>query len=137
MNKDDCIFCKIIRKEIPSMIIFEDDKTLAFLDNNPISEGHSIIIPKNHFGTLEIIPNDEIASIFQTAKKIAKLIYEKLDIEGYNILQNNYKAAGQVIDHCHIHIIPRREGDGKIILDIPKNSTSNKSLNNVLEKFRS
>ncbi len=135
MSKEDCIFCKIVRKEIPSKIVFENNTTLAFLDINPISEGHSIVISKNHFNTLENIPNEELASLFQSVKEVAKLIYEKLEIDGYNIIQNNYKAAGQVVEHSHIHIIPRKEDDAKIILDLPKKSASEEELSKVLRKL--
>ncbi len=136
MNDENCIFCKIIKKEIPSKIIFEDDKTLAFLDINPISEGHAIVIPKDHYETLEVLPDNELNCLFQTVKKVAKLIYEKLNPDGYNIIQNNYKAAGQVIDHFHVHIIPRESGDKKIILALPRSSASNEELTSVMEKIK-
>ncbi|MBN1216396.1 MAG: HIT family protein [Candidatus Lokiarchaeota archaeon] len=137
MNDENCIFCKIIKKEIPSKIIFEDDKTLAFLDINPISEGHAIVIPKDHYETLEFLPDNELKCLYQTVKKVAKLIYEKLNPDGYNIIQNNYKAAGQVIDHFHVHIIPRESGDKKITLALPRSSASNEILTSVMEKIKS
>ncbi|MBY8981532.1 MAG: HIT family protein [Candidatus Lokiarchaeota archaeon] len=137
MNKEECIFCKIIRKEIPSKIIFEDDKNLAFLDINPISEGHSLIILKNHYETLENIPDKDLINLFQVVRDIAKKIFEKLNIDGYHILQNNYKAAGQEVNHFHIHIIPRKEGDNKIKLNLPERGASEESLNNILEKLKS
>lgn len=137
MNKEECIFCKIIRKEIPSKIIFEDDKNLAFLDINPISEGHSLIILKNHYETLENIPDKDLINLFQVVRDIAKKIFEKLNIDGYHILQNNYKAAGQEVNHFHIHIIPRKEGDNKIKLNLPERGASEESLNKILEKLKS
>ncbi|MFW9822695.1 MAG: HIT family protein [Candidatus Thorarchaeota archaeon] len=136
MRREDCIFCKIVKKIIPSKIIFENELTLAFLDISPISKGHTIIIPKNHYSTLEDIPEDELVETFKVVKKIATRIYENLSIDGYNILQNNYPAAGQVINHYHIHIIPRKDGDNKFKLEIPRNQAIDADLDEVLRKLR-
>jgi len=136
MNEESCIFCKIIKNEIPSNKIFEDDKSLAFLDIFPINEGHTIVIPKEHFKNIEEIPLNELSRVFSTVKKTAILLHKKLNIGGYNILQNNYKPAGQVIEHFHIHIIPRNENDEKIKLEIPINQASEEDLNNILKRVR-
>ncbi|MHA2282940.1 MAG: HIT family protein [Promethearchaeota archaeon] len=136
MNETDCIFCKIINREIPSKIVFENDLNLAFLDISPISKGHTIIIPKNHYFTLEDIPDHELAETIKLVKKISMRIYQILQIDGYNILQNNFTAAGQVINHFHIHIIPRSFDDDKFRVKIPRNQASDEELNEILIKLK-
>ena len=133
MIKDDkCIFCKIIEKSIPSKIIFENDKNLAFLDIFPVSKGHTIVIPKNHYKNLEEIPNNELSELFEIVKRVSILIHKKLKIDGYNILQNNFRAAGQVVNHFHVHIIPRTNEDEKFKLFIPKKQAKEEELNQIL-----
>jgi len=129
----NCIFCKIVEKKIPSKIVFEDDFNLAFLDIFPISKGHTIVIPKNHYENLEGIPDNELIKLFKEVKKIATNIHKKLEIDGYNILQNNFLAAGQVINHFHVHIIPRSENDARFTMKIPRNQSSDKELENILK----
>ncbi len=137
LSETDCIFCKIINKQIPSKIIFENESSLAFLDIFPISKGHSIVIPKNHFNNLEDIPEEELSELFKIVKEIAVLIHDKLKVDGYNILQNNFKAAGQIINHFHIHIIPRKENDDKFKLKIPRSQALGEELNKVLKILKS
>lgn len=135
MKNENCIFCKIIRKEIPSKIVFENDINLAFLDISPLSNGHTIVIPKNHYVTLEDIPEYELSELYKTVKKIALMLHSRLQIDGYNILQNNFEAAGQVVKHFHIHIIPRHLNDEKLRITIPRNQATEEELNNVLNKL--
>ena len=137
MRKEECIFCKIKNKDIPSKIIFENDSHLAFLDIFPISKGHTIIIPKNHYSNIEEINDYELAEIFKIVRKISILIHEKLKIDGYNILQNNFPAAGQVINHFHVHIIPRNINDSKFKMKIPRNQATEDELNEVLNSLKS
>jgi len=132
MKDENCIFCKIIKREIPSKIVFENDLNLAFLDISPISKGHTIITPKNHYSTLEDIPDHELAEIYKVVKKISMRIHQNLRIDGYNILQNNFAAAGQVINHFHVHIIPRSFDDDKFRVKIPINQDSDELLNEIL-----
>ncbi|MHA1931889.1 MAG: HIT family protein [Promethearchaeota archaeon] len=126
----------MIDREIPSKIVFENDLNLVFLDISPISKGHTIIIPKNHYSTLEDIPDHELTETFKLVKKIATRIHQKLQIDGYNILQNNYSAAGQVINHFHIHIIPRNFDDDKFRVKIPRNQSNDEELNEILVKLK-
>ncbi len=133
LSNDDCIFCKIIVKEIPSKILFENNDTIAFLDIFPISQGHTIVIPKKHYTNLETIPINVLYEVMGTVKIVSNLIYKNLDIDGYNILQNNYKAAGQVINHFHIHIIPRSGADGKFKLLIPREQATEEELSLTLK----
>jgi len=103
----DCIFCKIVDGEIPSSKIYEDDDVLAFLDIKPVNPGHTLVIPKKHFENIHDTPNDIFAKAMIAAKKIAGAIQEKLGANGVNIGMNNGKAAGQIVFHAHIHIMPR------------------------------
>lgn len=132
MDKSNCIFCQIVEKKIPSKIIYENEKTLAFLDIFPIYKGHSIVIPKKHYRNLEDIPEIEFIETYKVVKELAALIHKKLRIDGYNILQNNFEAAGQVIQHFHIHIIPRIKNDGRFKLIIPREQSTEEELNEIL-----
>ncbi|MFW9949955.1 MAG: HIT family protein [Candidatus Thorarchaeota archaeon] len=131
MIKEKCIFCQIAEKALPAKIIFESNQALAFLDICPVSDGHSIVIPKKHYLNLESIPLEELQYIIKIVKEIATLIHYKLQIDGYNILQNNFQAAGQVIDHFHFHIIPRRMNDSKFRLYIPREKAKDEDLNSI------
>ncbi|KAI9788636.1 MAG: Adenosine 5'-monophosphoramidase [Peltula sp. TS41687] len=99
----NCIFCRIIRGEIPSFKLFESDKVFAFLDIQPLSRGHSLIIPKHHGVKLTDIPDDQLQEVLPVAKRIAKAV----GAENYNILQNNGRLAHQVVEHVHFHMIPK------------------------------
>ena len=112
MAEKDCIFCKIAKKEVKSDIVMESNNFIAFKDINPKTEGHTIVIPKNHYVTLLDTPNNLGEEMLEFTKKVAgKLLDEKYG-SGFNILMNNLEVAGQVVMHVHIHIIPRKEGDG-------------------------
>ena len=136
MSGNDCIFCMIVKRKIPSKILFENEKILAFLDIYPIFKGHTIVIPKKHFRNLEDIPENDLIEILKVVKDLAILIHNKLEIDGYNILQNNFEAAGQVIEHFHIHIIPRSKNDGRFKLKIPREQASEEELNKILNLLK-
>lgn len=136
LKDENCIFCQIVEKKIPSQILFENDTNLAFLDIFPVSKGHTIVIPKNHYYNLEDMPDTELNALFGIVKKISGLIYRKLDIDGYNILQNNFRAAGQLVNHFHVHIIPRSKGDGKFQLLIPREQSKEEELKQVLKAIK-
>jgi len=108
----DCIFCKIVKGEIPCQKIYENDKVFAFLDIMPVHKGHTLIIPKEHHETLLDMPDDILAEVTKTAKKIAKAVVKAAGADGFNIGQNNGEAAGQAVFHFHLHVIPRFNGDG-------------------------
>lgn len=129
---DNCIFCKIIKGEIPSYTIYEDSKVKAFLDVNPNSNGHVLVVPKEHVRTIfEIDPillKDMISTINE---KIYPLLKERLSIEGLTIIQNN--LLGQEVPHFHIHLIPRYQEDGiKTIFDKSKI----KDIKEIYEKLK-
>lgn len=104
-----CIFCKIIKKEIPADIIYEDSKTLAFLDINPVNKGHTLVIPKEHYETIIDIPENLLLNTIKTTKKLAIALSKISD--GVSITQNNKKAGGQLVPHLHFHVIPRYKND--------------------------
>lgn len=107
----ECLFCQIIEGEKPSHKIYEDEDTYAFLDINPRTRGHALVIPKVHRETYLDLHPHEIHSLFESVQKVAKAIKKSTKSKGFNILQNNKKVAGQVIDHVHVHIIPRNPQD--------------------------
>ncbi len=109
---EDCIFCKIIRGEIPSARVLETDTVLAFLDINPVSKGHTLVIPKDHYATFPEVPAAVLAGLGEALQKIGAAVKSRLNCAGFNILLNNDRAAGQLIDHSHFHLIPRNVADG-------------------------
>ena len=108
----DCIFCKIIAGEIPSATIYEDDEFQVILDRFPSGEGHALILPKQHVANIFEIEPALAGRAFALATKLASAMKEVLGFTDMNILQNNGPIAGQTVFHFHIHLIPRREGDG-------------------------
>jgi len=109
---DNCIFCKIIKGEVPADKIYEDDKFLAFLDITPVNLGHTLLIPKEHHKDLFEIPDDTLCEIGPVIKKIAIAVKEGTKADAINIGMNNGPVAGQVVFHAHIHIMPRFSNDG-------------------------
>ncbi|TGC09208.1 HIT family protein [Methanolobus halotolerans] len=107
----DCLFCKIISGEIPSHKIYEDEFVYAFLDIYPCSEGHTIILPKEHIPRYTNMEETDSASLFKAVNKVAKVVERTLNVPGLNIGINNGEVAGQSVPHVHVHIIPRREND--------------------------
>jgi histidine triad (HIT) family protein len=112
MVDPDCIFCKIVAGEIPSHKIDEDDKTLAFLDINPWTRGHALVIPKNHSRNLYDVEGADLAAMHATAQRVARRIRDRLASEGVNILQSSEPVAMQTVFHTHVHVIPRYSDDG-------------------------
>lgn len=112
MASDDCLFCQMIEGRIPVAKVYEDDVVLAFLDIGPISDGHTLVIPKAHFENLHECPADVLTQVASRLGMIANAVKTAMNCDGYNLLCNNGRAAGQVIDHLHFHIIPRNSGDG-------------------------
>lgn len=107
-----CIFCQIIAGKLPSYQIYEDDKSLAFLDIKPSNPGHILIIPKKHSASIEDISEADLSHLSKIIKKIGARVKEVLDCQAYNIVLNNGVLAGQEILHLHFHIIPRYQNDG-------------------------
>jgi histidine triad (HIT) family protein len=110
----NCIFCKIVKGEIPCFKILEDDRVLSFADVNPINAGHTLIIPKRHAENIWEIDREDLTAIHQASLKIAKAMKTSLDPDGIAILQLNGKAVNQVVMHYHLHLIPRKSTDPKL-----------------------
>jgi histidine triad (HIT) family protein len=110
----DCIFCKIIKGEIPCFKVFEDDNVLAFADINPISKGHVLIIPKRHVENMWEATEEELVTVMRTAKKLVHAIKDAINPDGVAVLQLNGKAVNQVVMHYHFHLIPRSKEEGKL-----------------------
>lgn len=108
----DCIFCKIINREIPAGIVYENDTTLAFLDIAPLNQGHTLVIPKHHAETLSELPVNDLRDTIESLQEVVKKLERSaLSFRDFNILLANGKYAGQEISHLHFHIIPRSSGE--------------------------
>ncbi len=107
-----CIFCKIVAGEIPCFKVREDEATLAFMDINPVGDGHVLVIPKAHFATVVAVSEDAIGAVSATARKVAQAVQAALEPPGLNLLQCNGAAAAQSVQYFHMHVIPRRIDDG-------------------------
>lgn len=121
MRKDDCIFCKIANGEISSKTLYEDEEFRVILDLGPATRGHALILPKEHAANLYELPDNIAADALVLGKKMAKRMRDKLRCDGLNLVQNNGEAAGQTVEHFHIHLIPRYSGDGQNLNWIPGN----------------
>ncbi len=110
MNNGSCIFCRIAQKQVPASIVYEDEKAMAFLDIKPLNEGHTLVIPKEHYENIFDIPRELIAYLHGVTKHIAVAVEETTKADGISIIQQNGEAAGQEIFHLHVYVIPRYEG---------------------------
>jgi histidine triad (HIT) family protein len=109
---DACIFCRIAKGEIPCAKIYENEKVIAFLDISPVSKGHTLVVPKEHFKTILDMPEKLVSEVMSATKRVSAMVKKGVDADGFNIMMNNYEAAGQVVPHAHVHIVPRFLGDG-------------------------
>ena len=130
---EDCIFCKIIKGELPSYKVYEDEHTLAFLDINPVHHGHTLVIPKEHYQCVEQIPDELLVKVIQTVRKVGQSIKDNL-APGYTVQVNNDPVAGQIVAHNHFHIIPRHEGDGLKLW--PQEKYPEGKAEEILEKIK-
>lgn len=112
----DCIFCKIVNKEIPSKVLYEDDKVIAILDLSQATIGHTLVIPKAHYENIFEIKEDDYIHLMKVVKMLALKLKTNLGASGINILNNNGSSAGQTVMHYHVHIIPRYKDDDVKIL---------------------
>jgi histidine triad (HIT) family protein len=107
-----CIFCQIAQGQLESRLVYESEETLAFLDINPLAPGHTIVIPKAHMERLEDLPAEQIGPLFEVVRLVTAKVQQAMKVEATTIGINNGRAAGQAISHLHVHIVPRRAGDG-------------------------
>lgn len=108
---DDCVFCGIVDGEIPNHTVYEDDDVLAFLDVNPVVEGHVLVIPKEHHERVTDMDAETTAAVFDTAREVATAVESGLEPDGFNLFQTNGAAAGQEVFHAHVHVLPRWSDD--------------------------
>ena len=106
---ESCEFCRIIRREAAASRVYDDEQVVVFLSNHPVNPGHTLIVPKKHYENIYEVPDEEISHIFKISKKIASAVKKAVNAEGIRIIQNNGEAAGQVITHFHVHVIPMRK----------------------------
>ncbi|KAJ5046419.1 uncharacterized protein L3040_003663 [Drepanopeziza brunnea f. sp. 'multigermtubi'] len=128
-----CIFCKIVKGDIPSFKLFESDKVFAFLDINPLSKGHALVIPKFHGEKLTDIPDDQLSEILPVVKKLVKAT----GAENYNVLQNNGRIAHQVVDHVHFHMIPKPNEEEGMSIGWPQQKTDMDKLKALFAEIKS
>ena len=128
-----CTFCRIAMKSAPACYVYEDANTMAFLSIRPINEGHTLVVPKIHCENIFEIPDEEASHLAKTVKKVALAVKNAVNAEGIKIVQNNGSAAGQVVFHLHVHVIPEYMGRKT---GIPYGTSQTKELEEVARKIR-
>jgi histidine triad (HIT) family protein len=111
MSDPDCIFCKILAGEIPAQIVYEDERTMAFMDINPATRGHLLAVPRRHVRDLLEIDAEDLHATIETAQRLARTVVDRLGADGVNLLNSCGRQAWQTVFHFHVHVIPRYEGD--------------------------
>jgi histidine triad (HIT) family protein len=111
MRDPDCLFCKIVAGDVPATRVREDERTVAFMDINPATRGHMLVIPREHSTNLLEIAGEDLAACAATAKELTALVSERLGADGVNVLNSCGRAAWQTVFHFHLHVIPRYAGD--------------------------
>ncbi len=132
---EECIFCKIIKGEIPSHNVYEDEKTFAFLDINPMNIGHTLVVPKNHISKITLTEEEDLLALTKTLKKVIKGVEESLGVDNLNVFVNQGRDAGQLVPHLHYHVVPRHRGDG-VEFDVPQRKLSEEEFKDLAEKIR-
>ncbi len=111
MSEQDCLFCKIVAREIPGLIVDEDQETIAFMDINPATRGHALVVPRRHAADLLEIGDDDLAATMLAAKRLSAKMMERLGADGVSLINGCGSAAWQTVFHFHFHVIPRYRGD--------------------------
>lgn len=133
---ENCLFCRIAKKELPAEVIYEDQQGLCFLDIKPHAQGHAVLIPKTHGETIFDFSEKESLVLMKSIRKIMRLIQDRLNPDGFNIGWNHNTAGGQVIPHLHIHILPRYNGDGGGSMHSIVSNPGKKSVTEIGELFK-
>ena len=107
----DCLFCKIVSGDLPATIVDQDDRTISFMDINPATKGHALVIPRDHVGDLLAIGEEDLAACMAAAQRLAKKAKERLGADGINLLNSCGPAAWQTVFHFHVHVVPRYDDD--------------------------
>jgi len=131
----DCLFCKIVAKGIPASIVYEDGHAIAFLDASPRAPGHTLVVPRAHASAIKDLPDEEVGPLFLAVKKVSSLIIKALEADGITIGINQGGASGQVIDHLHIHIMPRFYNDGGGAIQSAVNNKPQDSIEEIKSKI--
>jgi histidine triad (HIT) family protein len=131
----DCIFCRIIRREVPSFRVFEDDRTLAFMDIHPANPGHVLVIPKLHSESLFALDPDDLTATVLLAQRVAQAVQKALQPYGLNIVQANGPGAAQSVPHFHWHVLPRAEDD-RLLMNWPLQSGDMAAIADAAERIR-
>lgn len=126
---DGCIFCAIVEGRAPSRVVYQDDDAVAFLDINPIVEGHTLVVPRRHARDLHDCPPEDLAATARAAQAVARLLVDRLGADGVNLLQASGAAAWQTVFHLHLHVLPRRLGD--LPFPFPQRGASAAALDEV------
>ncbi len=132
---EECIFCKIIKGGIPGHKVYEDEKTFAFLDINPMNIGHTLVVPKNHMSKITLTEEEDLLALAKTLKKVIKGVEESLGVDNLNVFVNQGRDAGQLVPHLHYHVVPRHRGDG-VEFDVPQRKLSEEEFEDLAEKIR-
>ena len=132
---DECIFCKIVRGDIPCFKVYEDDDVLAFLDISQTTLGHTLVISKQHFPSLLYVPKDILSKVMGAAQRIAQAQVSSLGAKGVNLINNTYSVAGQTVMHFHVHVIPRYSDDDKLKIEFMSNKIERLSLPTIAEEI--
>lgn len=129
-----CIFCKIVNKEIPSHVLYEDEKVIAFLDITQVTKGHTLVIPKKHCETLFDCDDETFVHVMKIAKQMGYHLLTKLEAKGMNMLSNAYEIAGQSVPHFHVHLIPRYDEHDSCSIQFKESQPQD--LENLTEKLK-
>ena len=132
----DCIFCKLANGVFPTNFIYEDEDFKVILDANPATKGHSLILPKKHFKNILDADEEILKKALPLAKKLSNKLIEVLKCDGVNVLQNNNKAAGQVVFHLHVHLIPRYKDEKEHLISWKPNKFSDEEMKNIAESLK-
>ena len=136
VTTEECIFCKIIRGEIPSKKVYDDKDVLAFLDINPANPGHVLVVPKKHADDITKSDDEDLAKAMKVVKNITASLKERMNAIGVNVVQNNGKHAGQLVAHTHFHVIPRYEND-MVIISYQRKQLSDAEMEEIRKKLQS
>ena len=131
----NCVFCKIVAGQIPSFRLYEDDDTIAFMDINPVNDGHALAVVKGHYPNLHAIPADVLGKVAATAQRIARAQQAALNPSGINLLQANGPGAGQTVFHLHFHVLPRTAQDDDLKVNWGHNPGDMARIKQIHEKL--
>ncbi|MDP6138757.1 MAG: HIT family protein [Candidatus Woesearchaeota archaeon] len=132
---EDCVFCKIVNGKIPATKVYENSNVISFLDIMPANKGHCLVVPKKHYENMLDISDEDLKNLILAAKKITKALSLSIGNGSYNIIMNNGKEAGQLVDHAHIHIIPRFKGD-RLRIKWSHKKYIDEEMKNIQEKIK-